>query len=559
MEYICIFLLAGALLATLAAAVVQPNVQEGLIIADCLKNYGGLTEDKAQRLVRFKDWSDHYEEIPCFTKCYIQNMFEMFDESEGFKEEQVIKQFGQPLYKACKHRMVPAADTCQQAYNGFHCIVSLEDDPFVLIESMKNVSTEAKTAMKDCLHRYDRYEWEHMKDYAANPVREPIPCFTKCFVEHLQVFNQKTRQWNIPLLRAKLGVPAVGADIKHCLERRRNRNVCGWMYQDFTCFGLPVKSVFTNSYNAKERKQKASNHQITRKTGTPTQHKRTPSTSLNKMKFRKASRVFLLITLSICIQMVNSATTTRAAATAGKSTHTDAEILRKCLRQVGSIDLASELQKVQRYSKWTKEEIPCFTRCLATEKRWFDADASKWHKQQIADDLGADMFNYCRYELDRYNEDGCEFAYTGLRCLKQAEFYLPQTLKNILSCASELNVTMNELKKYAGFPEKEVVPCLFQCLAKKLNFYTSDYEWNFDNWIRAFGPMRQDRLASIVCKVSAEHIATRDKCEWMYEEYNCLERLNYNTDGSYPLTETTTLSAALASKNSKTMEVVNTS
>lgn len=52
-------------------------------------------------------------------------------------------------------------------------------------------------------------------------------------------------------------------------------------------------------------------------------------------------------------------------------------------------------------------------------KHWFDANESKWNKQQIADDLGADMFNYCRYELDRYNEDSCEFAYTGLRCLKQ--------------------------------------------------------------------------------------------------------------------------------------------
>ncbi|XP_017462537.1 PREDICTED: uncharacterized protein LOC108355917 [Rhagoletis zephyria] len=113
---------------------------------------------------------------------------------------------------------------------------------------------------------------------------------------------------------------------------------------------------------------------------------------------------------------------------------------------------------------------------------------------------------------------------------------------------------MEELQKYAAFPSKEVVPCLFQCLAKKMNFYTPTYEWNFDNWVKAFGPMRQNRKASDVCKVSAEQMQNRDKCEWMYEEYNCLERLNYNTDGSYPL-ETTTLSAVIASKKTKEVQV----
>ncbi|XP_053945036.1 uncharacterized protein LOC128854735 [Anastrepha ludens] len=269
----------------------------------------------------------------------------------------------------------------------------------------------------------------------------------------------------------------------------------------------------------------------------------------NEMNFCEASYMFLLIATAICMQMVSSASTTKAlsAMTASQNSDTDTEILRKCLREVGSKDLVGELQKVARYSKWTKEEIPCFTRCLAAEKRWFDAGESKWIKQQIAEDLGADMYNYCRYELDRFNEDGCEFAYTGFRCLKQAELYTLETYRNILSCANELNVTMEELQKYAAFPSKEVVPCLFQCLAKKMNFYTHTYEWNFENWVKAFGPMRQNRLASDVCKVSAEQMQTRDKCEWMYEEYNCLERLNYNTDGSYPL-EATTLSAVIASE-----------
>lgn len=103
---------------------------------------------------------------------------------------------------------------------------------------MKNVSTEAKTAMKDCLHRFDQYEWERIKDYAKNPVREPIPCFTKCFIDRLQLYSQQTRQWNIPALTAKLGVPAAGANIQHCLKQRRNRNACVWTYQEFTCFVL---------------------------------------------------------------------------------------------------------------------------------------------------------------------------------------------------------------------------------------------------------------------------------------------------------------------------------
>ncbi|XP_067617204.1 uncharacterized protein Obp83ef isoform X2 [Eurosta solidaginis] len=230
---------------------------------------------------------------------------------------------------------------------------------------------------------------------------------------------------------------------------------------------------------------------------------------------------------------------------------TDTEILRKCLRQVGNQDTVGELQKIARYSKWTTEEIPCFTRCLATEKRWFDADESKWIKQKVVEDLGADMYNYCRYELDRYNEDGCEFAYKGLRCLKQAELFTLKTYTNILTCAYELNVTMKELQKYAAFPSKEAVPCLFQCLAEKMNFYTSNYEWNFENWVKAFGPMRQDRTASNACKVSFEQTQTRNKCEWMYDEYNCLEKLNYNTDGSYPL-ETSSLNVMISSRNKNT-------
>ncbi|XP_053945038.1 uncharacterized protein LOC128854737 [Anastrepha ludens] len=237
MDFTLIILLAVAALSP-ATAVVEPKAEESRIIAECLKSYGGLNEENAKRLVRYKEWSEKSEEIPCFTKCYIKHMFDMFDESVGFKSEQVISQFGQPLYNACQHRMVPLADNCEQAYHGFHCIVSLEDDPFVLIESIQNISSEAKTAMKGCLHRFDQYEWERIKDYTKNPVREPIPCFTKCFVDRLQVYDAKTRRWDIPALRTKLGVPAVEANIQHCLERRRNRNSCVWMYQEFTCFGL---------------------------------------------------------------------------------------------------------------------------------------------------------------------------------------------------------------------------------------------------------------------------------------------------------------------------------
>ncbi|XP_017493802.1 PREDICTED: uncharacterized protein LOC108381917 [Rhagoletis zephyria] len=237
MELFFISLLAIVIIAPITA-VVQPNAEESRIINECLKSFGGLTEENARRLVRFKEWSEKYEEIPCFSKCYIKNMFDIFDESSGFKEEQVVRQFGQPLYNACQHRMVPLADACEQAYHGFHCLVNLEHDPFVLIESMQNISTEAKTVMKECLHRFDQYEWEHLKDYSKNPVREPIDCFTKCFIERLQVYKASTHRWDIQALRTKLGVPAAEANIQHCLRRRHRGNACVWMYQDFICFAL---------------------------------------------------------------------------------------------------------------------------------------------------------------------------------------------------------------------------------------------------------------------------------------------------------------------------------
>ncbi|XP_067627524.1 uncharacterized protein Obp83cd [Eurosta solidaginis] len=233
-----IFLLFSGLVLSPVSAIVKTNIDESRIIAECLKSYGGLTEENAQRLVRFKEWSEDYEEIPCFSKCYLKNMFDIYDDAVGFKEEQVTRQFGQVLYNACRHRMAPLPNKCVEAYHGFNCLVNLEDDPFVLIESMANVSTQAKMVMRDCLHLFDQYQWERMKEYKKKPVREPIPCFTKCFIHRLKVYHQQKLQWNIPALRTHLGVPKAEANIQHCFALRRNGDICAWMYQEFTCFGL---------------------------------------------------------------------------------------------------------------------------------------------------------------------------------------------------------------------------------------------------------------------------------------------------------------------------------
>lgn len=105
---------------------------------------------------------------------------------------------------------------------------------------------DAKLAMKDCLHKFDRYEWQRFSDYSHFPVREPIPCYTRCFVEKLQLFNRRSNKWDVGSMNTKLGVPAENANIDACLAmgKMRNRNICAWLYREFTCF---IMAKQTNS------------------------------------------------------------------------------------------------------------------------------------------------------------------------------------------------------------------------------------------------------------------------------------------------------------------------
>lgn len=115
---------------------------------------------------------------------------------------------------------------------------------------MPGLNADAKLAMKDCLHKFDQFEWQKFGEYSSYPVKEPIPCYTRCFVEKLQLFNHRLRQWNTASMLEKLGFPEENANISGCLAmgRRRTRNSCAWMYREFVCFLMSrgVKNVENN-------------------------------------------------------------------------------------------------------------------------------------------------------------------------------------------------------------------------------------------------------------------------------------------------------------------------
>ncbi|XP_017046663.1 uncharacterized protein LOC108091808 isoform X1 [Drosophila ficusphila] len=212
----------------------------------------------------------------------------------------------------------------------------------------------------------------------------------------------------------------------------------------------------------------------------------------------------------------------------------DAKMLEKCLRELSSPEsIEGDLRKLERYPSWTREELPCLMRCLAREKGWFDPEANKWRLQRLTDDLGADVYNYCRFELRRMSSDGCSFAYRGLRCLKQAEMHAGTSLSTLLQCSRQLNASNAELLQYSRLREKEPIPCLFQCFADAMAFYDSAGDWRLENWQSAFGPPRNEERSVAAnyseCRLSEKsRREATDKCSWMYEEYKCWERINGN-------------------------------
>ncbi|XP_017967215.1 uncharacterized protein LOC108659017 [Drosophila navojoa] len=212
-------------------------------IKKCLSSYGGLNDENVKRLERYTQWSENYEELPCFTQCYLNEMFEFYHDQAGFDERRIRRHFGDAVFEACKERLQLGPEqkesSCEHAYAGFHCIVSLEKDPFILIEKMPNVTRTAKSAMKKCLQQVDQVEWNRMADYAHFPQTEPIPCFTRCFISQMQLFDERTRRWRIPAMRQSLGVPLPGAHISNCTQRR-SRNPCATIYQQFNCFVVAV-------------------------------------------------------------------------------------------------------------------------------------------------------------------------------------------------------------------------------------------------------------------------------------------------------------------------------
>nr|CAF02085.1 putative dimer odorant-binding protein OBP83EF [Drosophila pseudoobscura] len=217
----------------------------------------------------------------------------------------------------------------------------------------------------------------------------------------------------------------------------------------------------------------------------------------------------------------------------------EAKILENCLKKVSSPErIVSDLQKLERYPEWTSEEVPCLMRCLASEKGWFDIVKNKWQGKRLTDDIGADVYNYCRFELMRKSRDGCSFAYRGLRCLKQAELHAGTSLSTLLHCARTLNATNVELLQYNQLKTEEPIPCLFQCFADAMGFYDTTGNWRLLNWQQAFGPSRMENqtqeqpLDYSECRRSdKERKEATSKCSWMYEEYKCWERLNGNDFG----------------------------
>ncbi|KAH8341747.1 hypothetical protein KR074_000252, partial [Drosophila pseudoananassae] len=215
--------------------------REAESINKCLQSYGGLTPETGERLSRFKDWSEGYEEIPCFTQCYLNEMFGFYDVYTGFNRTGVIEAFGEPVYNACVQKLqLPwssRSSNCTHAYVGFHCLTKMENHPFMLIEAMTNLAPIAKEAMKDCLQEVNLQEWDRFPAFAGSPVSEPIPCFTRCFLDKLGLFDQKTRRWQVPAMQQLLGVPALGAPYGMC-HRHRGRNICQNYYKQFTCYAM---------------------------------------------------------------------------------------------------------------------------------------------------------------------------------------------------------------------------------------------------------------------------------------------------------------------------------
>lgn len=107
-----------------------------------------------------------------------------------------------------------------------------------MIENMKGLNFDAKLAMKECLHKFDQFEWEKFGEYSSYPVKEPIPCYTRCFVEKLQLFNHRLRKWNINRMREQMGFPDENADTSVCraMSYRRSRNSCAWIYREYVCY-----------------------------------------------------------------------------------------------------------------------------------------------------------------------------------------------------------------------------------------------------------------------------------------------------------------------------------
>ncbi|XP_023299166.2 uncharacterized protein LOC111681552 [Lucilia cuprina] len=202
----------------------------------------------------------------------------------------------------------------------------------------------------------------------------------------------------------------------------------------------------------------------------------------------------------------------------------------ECLDQISTNEL---LEKFKNYANWTYEEIPCFARCVVAEKGWFDIDHHRWNKQKIVDDLGENLYNYCRYEFSRPFKNVCTYAFKGLKCLKDAELNVIVTYSHLLECINEKATSMSQLLEYYHFPKGERIPCLFNCFANRAQLYDNNNEWIIKNWLKAFGPPRNVNMSNVaVCRVPDERRKTMNVCAWMYEEYNCWERFNYNTNGS---------------------------
>ncbi|XP_075148181.1 odorant-binding protein 83ef [Haematobia irritans] len=232
-----------------------------------------------------------------------------------------------------------------------------------------------------------------------------------------------------------------------------------------------------------------------------------------------------LVAISILVQQISC----------DKENDVNSGILRQCLEDISHHNETGTerlLKKFSNYANWTEEEIPCFARCVAAEKGWFDIERHRWNKQKIVDDLGANLYNYCRYEFNRDFNNVCTFAFKGLKCLKQAELNVLVTYSHLLTCVKEKATSMSQLLEYYHFPAGERIPCLFNCFANKAQLYDANYQWIVKNWLKAFGPIRDETVNISICRISDEKRKTMDTCAWMYDEYNCWERLNYNTNGS---------------------------